>query len=56
MAKECMLSTGKLSLGGLPDMTSAVYSGRNQLLFGFFSEKNDLYAESIHRLGWIRRS
>ena len=39
MAKECTLSTGKLSLGGLPrnsvvritdrpDMTSAVYHGR----------------------------
>ena len=38
MAKECMLSTGKLPLGGLPrnsvvrisdhaDMTSAVYGG-----------------------------
>ena len=39
MVKECMLSSGKLPLGGLPrnnvvritdlpDMTSAVYSGR----------------------------
>ena len=45
MAKECMLSTGKLPLGGLtrnnvvrilvritdrPDMTSAVYRGRKE--------------------------
>ena len=70
MAKECMLSTGKLPLGGLsrnsvvrindlPDMTSAVYHGSLRPLFLFQRQlmvKKGTLSTGKMPLGGLRRN